>query len=198
MRRRWVSLLLSALTIPVGWPHHVALGLTDPPGDAAKLVRHAPLDLRYQYLASGVNTGRGWATWNPNGSFASMYVKESIAARVIPVFTYYQLLQSSPAAGSSELEKDLSNLKNAATMKAYWSDYELLLRRINTSAARHLVVVHVEPDLWGYLEQANATSLARSFAQRLIALRNKLAPHVMLAWHLSVWGTMEDPTYSKP
>jgi hypothetical protein len=32
----------------------------------------------------------------------------------------------------------------------------------------------------------------------LIALRNRLAPHVLLAWHLSVWGTGEDPTYSKP
>jgi hypothetical protein len=59
-------------------------------------------------------------------------------------------------------------------------------------------VIHVEPDLWGYLEQAHATGLARSFARRLIAVRNRLAPHVLLAWHLSVWGTNEDPTYSKP
>ena len=41
-------------------------------------------------------------------------------------------------------------------------------------------------------------ALARSFAHKLIALRNQLAPHVTLAWHLSVWGTDEDPTYSKP
>ena len=59
-------------------------------------------------------------------------------------------------------------------------------------------MIHIEPDLWGYLEQANATGLARRFAQKLIALRDRLAPHVLLAWHLSVWGTKEDPTYSKP
>jgi hypothetical protein len=59
-------------------------------------------------------------------------------------------------------------------------------------------VIHVEPDLWGYLEQAHATRLARSFAQRLVSMRDRLAPHVLLAWHLSVWGTGEDPTYSKP
>ena len=41
-------------------------------------------------------------------------------------------------------------------------------------------------------------ALARSFAHKLIALRNRLAPHVTLAWHLSTWGTDEDPTYSKP
>jgi hypothetical protein len=59
------------------------------------------------------------------------------------------------------------------------------------------VVVQVEPDLWGYLEQARATRLPRSFADRLIALRDRLAPDVLLAWHLSVWGTAEDRTYSK-
>jgi hypothetical protein len=32
----------------------------------------------------------------------------------------------------------------------------------------------------------------------LISLRDKLAPRALLAWHLSTWGTGEDPTYSKP
>jgi hypothetical protein len=72
MRRRLLSLLLPLAALPGGWPHHFALGLADPPGDAKALVRHAPLDLRYQYLAGAVNTGSGWAGWNPSGSFASM------------------------------------------------------------------------------------------------------------------------------
>ena len=59
-------------------------------------------------------------------------------------------------------------------------------------------MIHVEPDLWGYLEQAHATALARSFAQHLVALRNRLAPHVLLAWHLSSWGTGQDITYGEP
>jgi hypothetical protein len=155
--------------------------------------------MRYQYLACGVNTGRGWSTWNPGGSFASMYVNESIANHVTPVLTYYQLLQSGPSAGTSELQRDLSNLRNRSTMRAYWSDYRLLLRRVAaTAAAGHTVIIHIEADLWGYLEQARATRLAAAFAHKLIALRNQLAPHVLLAWHLSVWGTKEDPTYSKP
>jgi hypothetical protein len=190
--------LLSVVPIPIGWPHHLALGVTDSPGDARALVRHAPFDMRYQYLAGGVNTGKGWATWNPNGSFASMYVSESIAAHTIPVLTYYQLLQSNPSRGSDELHRDLSNLRNAGTMRAYWADWSLLLRRVASAASGHLVVIHVEPDLWGYLEQARATELARGFAHHLIALRDRLAPHVLLAWHLSAWGTNEDPTFSKP
>jgi hypothetical protein len=114
------------------------------------------------------------------------------------VLTHYQLLQSAPAAGKSELAKELSNLRNPATMRKYWSDFTLLLRRAAQAAGGSLVVVHVEPDLWGYLEQAHAGSLARTFAQHLVALRNRYARSVMLAWHLSVWGTNEDPTYSKP
>lgn len=198
MRRSVLSLLASLTALPLGWPHHLLLGLTDSPGDATHLGRVAHVDARYQYLSGGVNTGHGWSTWNPGGTFASMYVGESIAAHEVPVLSYYQMLPSAPAVGSSEQQKDLSNLRNPATMRAYWADYELMLRRVAGSARGHLVVIHIEPDLWGYLEQANAAELARSFAHRLIALRNRLAPQVTLAWHLSVWGTKEDPTYSKP
>jgi hypothetical protein len=200
MRRTLLSwmLPLALAPLPAGWPHHLALGVSDPPGDAQALHAHAPVDMRYQYLAGGVNTGHGSATWNPNGSFVSMYVRESLAAHTIPVFTYYQMLQSAPSAGGSEQARDLSNMRNPATMRAYWADFELLLRRVAAAAQSRLVVIHVEPDLWGYLEQARAVGLARAFAHRLIALRNRLAPHVLLAWHLSVWGTDEDITNSKP
>ena len=110
----------------------------------------APFGFRYQYLAGGVNTGSGWSTWNPNGTFASMYAQDSWAHGVIPVFTYYMLLQSKPGGGD-EAHADLTNLRDAATMSAYWADVKLLFSRIRGSRP---VVVHVEPDLWGYLEQA--------------------------------------------
>src|SRR5436305_13431514 len=119
MRRTLLTLMLPFLAIPSGWPHHLALGVSDSPGDAQALRVDARVDMRYQYLAGGVNTGHGWATWNPAGSFVSMYVRESFAGHETPVFTYYQLLQSDPAAGSTELGKDLSNLRNPATMRAY-------------------------------------------------------------------------------
>jgi hypothetical protein len=198
MRRTLRSLLVGAILLPVGWPHHLVLGVTDSPGDAHALRSRAQVDARYQYLSGGVNTGVDWTHWNPNGTFASNYVRESISEHTIPVLTYYELLQSKPARGGDEFSRDLSNLRDPATMRAYWADYSLLLRRVAQSAGRHMVVIHVEPDLWGYLEQARATKLARSFAKRLISLRDKLAPHALLAWHLSTWGTGEDPTYSKP
>ena len=180
--------------LPAHWPKTLQIGMADAPGGAAALRRSAPFGMRYQYLAGGVNTGQGWSTWNPNGTFASMYVADSWAHGMLPVLTYYMLLQSKPGGGS-EADADLGNLRNPQTMAAYWQDVTLLFHRIHGSKP---VVVHVEPDLWGYLEQANAVSLASAFAQKWIALRNELAPNVILAYHMSGWGTKHDIVYEKP
>lgn len=196
MRARRGLALLAVL--PLGWPHHMAIGVKDDPSDAAALRRQAPVELRYQYLAGGVNTHSGWATWNPDGSFVTRYVHESVAAGITPVFTYYQLLQSRPAAGGGEDVKDLSNLRNAATMRAYWRDLRLALVRARDAARGHLAVFHVEPDLWGYLMLHHQVALARRFARHVIALRDAVSRRIALAWHLSTWGTGEDPTFSDP
>jgi hypothetical protein len=175
--------------LPARWPKTLQIGLSESPGAIFK-----PVGFRYQYLAGGVNTGQGWSTWNPDGSFVTRYEQETWAAGEIPVFTYYMLLQSEPAGGD-ELHADISNLQDAATMKAYWNDVRLLFARARSTKT---VVVHVEPDLWGYLEQAGDVALARNFAHTWIALRDKLAPNVVLAYHMSGWGTKHDITYEDP
>ncbi len=183
--------------------------MTDAPGGAAALRRSAPFGFRYQYLAGGVNTGSGWSTWNPDGSFVTRYDQESWAAGEIPVFSYYQLLQSKPAGGD-EMQTDLAHLRDPQVMSAYWSDVRLLFQRAKGAKT---VVVHVEPDLWGYIEQAatgdDASTVpavvpgglpqnAAGFAQEWVKLRNQLAPNVVLAYHLSGWGTKHDIVYEKP
>ena len=180
--------------LPKGWPHTLQVGVADSPGGAAALRRAAPFGFRYQYLAGGVNTGQGWSTWNPNGTFASMYVADSWKHGEVPVLTYYMLLQSKPGGGG-EAQADLANLRNPETMSAYWDDVRLLFTRVRGTKP---VVVHVEPDLWGYLEQANAVDLASAFAQQWVKLRNDLAPNVVLAYHMSGWGTKHDIAYEKP
>src|SRR3989442_1234007 len=78
--------------LPTGWPSgSLQLGMSDGPGGAAALREFAPFGVRYQYLAGGVNTGQGWATWNPDGSFVSNYIKESVDNQLTPVFTYYMI-----------------------------------------------------------------------------------------------------------
>ncbi|HTZ07127.1 MAG TPA: hypothetical protein VMB53_15435 [Gaiellaceae bacterium] len=179
---------------PHGWPATLQIGLADSPGGAAALRASAPFGFRYQYLAGGVNTGHGWSTWNPNGTFASMYVQDSWAHHVIPVLSYYMLLQSTPSAGG-EAQTDLAHLSDPNVMSAYWNDVRLLFQRVRGTKP---VVVHVEPDLWGYLEQANDVALASAFAKQWVALRNQLAPNVILAYHMSGWGTKHDIVYEKP
>lgn len=175
--------------LPAHWPHTLQLGLAQSPGDVS-----GQFGFRYQYLAGGVNTGKGWSTWNPDGSFASMYAQDSWAHGKIPVFSYYMLLQSKPGGGG-EAQADLGNLRNPQTMAAYWADVRLLFQRIHGTKP---VVVHVEPDLWGYLEQANAVALASRFAQEWIRLRDRLAPNAILAYHMSGWGTRHDIVYEDP
>jgi len=190
---RVVSTSLPAL--PRTWPtDRFAIGMADGPGDAATLRRAAPFAFRYQYLSGGVNTGSGWTTWNPDGTFVTRYDDESFAADITPVFSYYMLLQSLPT-GTDEGVVDLAHLQNPSLMRAYWSQVRLFFRRARGSRP---VVLQVEPDLWGYLEQANAVVLARSFARELVALRNALAPNVLLAYHMSEWGTGHDAFTGNP
>lgn len=203
------------LTTPAAWPFdRLEIGFADAPGGATNLRADAPFGLRYQYLAGGVNTGNGWATWNTGGDFVRWYVQDSVANGMVAVFPYYQLLQSSPATGSGESAKDLNNLKNASTMAAYWADVRLFMQKAAAGASGHPVVLHVEPDLWGYIEQAatdnDATNVPASvassgdadlaglpntavgFAKAFVKLRDLYAPNVLLAYHASVWGTMFD------
>jgi hypothetical protein len=180
--------------LPSKWPRTLQIGVADEPGGAAALRKAAAFGFRYQYLAGGANTGQGWATWNPDGAFASMYVRDSWAHGQLPVLTYYMLLQSKPAGGD-EAHADVANLRNTDTMSAYWNDVRLLFTRVKGTKP---VVVHVEPDLWGYLEQSGETALASSFAQQWVKLRNELAPNAMLAYHMSGWGTRHDIVYEDP
>src|SRR5579885_1032934 len=102
---------------PAALPGHELLGLANDPSDLNWMTGSgAPWDARYQYLSGGVNTGSGWSTWNsPPGAFALWYMQNSGAHRYLPVFSYYQLLQSGPASGASEADQHYSNLNHPDT-----------------------------------------------------------------------------------
>ncbi|MEA2412077.1 MAG: hypothetical protein QOC77_2638 [Thermoleophilaceae bacterium] len=185
----------------------LGIGLTDGPGGAKALRRSAPFDYRYQYLAAG------WQTWNPNGSFATLYISESVKAHITPVLTLYTIRQSPPGRDNQdEAAADLGNLRNKATMRAWYANARLLFNRAGAFHGKK-VIVHVEPDLWGYVQQAAKHDRAASvpavvghglpnnvsgFARLIVRLRNKYAPNVRLAYHLSVWGTKTDIALQDP
>jgi len=177
----------------------------------------APFAFRYQYLAGGVNTGSGWATWNSNGDFPRYYIEDSVANAIIPVFTYYQMVQSSPGGGS-ESDAVFNNLNNTATMTAYYNDLKLFFQKAGAFPGR-MVVLHVEPDLWGFIQNRfgdNATTVSArvsetglpelaglpssvsGFGRAVLKLRNTYAPNVVIGYHISVWGTGNDIILSNP
>lgn len=205
--------------LPPGWPTSFELGMADGLGDAAGIRATAPFKFRSQYLAGGVNTGNGWTTWAPAGAYVTQYAQESFDQGITPVFDYYMLLHSSPSAGADEGERDYANLNNVSTMTAYYADLKLFFERAATFGRRP-VILHLEPDLWGFMQQralfdnaagvpAKVTAtrvegLSRfpdsvaGFAQAIIGLRDRYAPNVLVAYHLSVWGTGQDIIYTNP
>ena len=152
--------------LPAGWPsQQVEIGLSDSPNGAAAMKATTSFAFRYQYLAGGVNTGNGWATWNTNGDFPRFYIQESIAAGITPVFTYYMLLQSLPAGGS-ESDADFTNANNTATMTAFYNDLILFFQKA-ALFPNQKVILHVEPDFWGYMEQRSSGDNAATVSARV-------------------------------
>lgn len=196
------------------WPlDRLSLGLMDGEGGAAALARRESVSVRYQYLAGGVNTANPWPQWGRgDGRFVSDYVAESVAAGLLPVFTFYELRQSLPGANESdEATADLGNLQRASTMRAYFESVRLLMQRLGEQDVP--VVVHVEPDLWGYAQQRRGDDPASTraviassgvpelrglsndlpgFARAWERMRDRYAPKVTLGYALSIWGTNKD------
>ena len=203
-------------SLPAGWPATLQIGMADAPGGAAAMKATANFGFRYQYLAGGVNTGNGWANWNTNGAFVTYYIQDSVANGILPVFTYYQIRQSSPGDAQYEPDGVYNNLQNTATMTAYYNDLKLFFQRAG-AFPNNKVVLHVEPDMWGYMQQratndnaatvpakVAATGMAElaglpntvpGFAQAVKKLRDTYAPNVVLGYHVSVWGTNYDIIY---
>jgi len=196
-------------------------GLANSPGtDFNWLVASGvPWHYRYQYLAGGVNTGgvagdpcganAGWQTWNsPAGQFVTDYITASVAQRAIPVFTYYEIVQSNPSPGTESAE--LTKISTLCTMQAYWADVTVLMQKVGASGAQ--VVVHVEPDFWGFMEQQNADptmipavvassgnadlaglpNTVAGMGLAFLKLRDKYAPNALLGIHASSWASNVD------
>ena len=139
-----------------GLPKFVGLGLKgDRSGDINWMVDSGtPWTYRYGYLSGAVNSSGGWATWvSPEGEYATQFMNTSSQKGYIPVISYYTIVQSAPNAS---VEPPFANLANASTMKAYFQDFRLLMKKAHIFGKP--VIVHVEPDLWGYIQGKTAAT----------------------------------------
>ncbi len=140
------TLAASLAPLPSGLKTTFTLGLANQPGNISWMkTSGAAWDTRYQYLSGGVNTAGNWKTWQwdqlPPGQFALDYMTESYNNGYLPVLTWYQLLQSTPATGTSEAEQTFTNLNNPTTMNAYFADFKLLLDK--AKAFGQTVIIHL-------------------------------------------------------
>lgn len=191
----------------------------------------APFDLRYLYLSGGfpdgasacarcdtgcttngqscANSGSGcgwWGCWqydkDPPGFYVRDFVAKSQAQQQVPMFTWYEILQ---AGGSKEGAEEVKKANDAAFMARYYANFKFVLDQIGTSVA----LVHIEPDFWGYGQQANndpsavpaavasangtdCASLPNTLAgmgECLITMVHKYAPNAKVGLHASGWAT---------
>jgi hypothetical protein len=151
-----------AQSLPPGLPNHFGFGIEVGPGDTWMQETGVAWDYRWQYLAGGVNTGKGWETWNQNGTFALNYANEAGQHGYIPMFPYYELFQSdSNCASCNENQKTITNLNAPGVMNAYYQNFALLMKRLGSGTYDGIkgyaktAIVNVEPDFaGGYAVQA--------------------------------------------
>jgi hypothetical protein len=203
-----------------GWPATLQVGLVDPEDGAAALRRRAPFGVRWHYLSGGAGTASSWDAWRTGGgSFATAYALDAQQHSTAAFLSYYVLQETPPTSSvSDEAKKVLAGLANTTTMKAVVADLRLALTRMGTAGTGPAgnPVLQIEPDLFGYVQQQTgdagtvvrlggsdpaATGLPETLAgfTRLITrIRDQVAPNVLLAYPVSVFGTNKDIVGSDP
>jgi hypothetical protein len=207
----------------------------------------SPFDLHYVYLSgdvpdvgtctgicascsvggsSCVNSGSGcdwWGCWQYDqdkpGEYVSGLISSSEAANAIPAFSYYVWYT---IAGNIEQKPEIDALQDTSHLTRYFADFAFLMDTIAAATSKP-VIVHVEPDLWGYGEAyspnhdpsmtpvpvaeaapSDCGSLPDTFAgfaQCFVKMGRDRAPNVLIAIHASSWGegddvmALTDPTY---
>lgn len=139
-------------------PQRFGFGLANGPWDTPWLDDSgAPWDYRYQYLSGSV-TGNNWAKWNtPDGTFALWYLQESEDHGDITVFDYYMIVGTDPVG-----EDYTAKLPNAWIMWHYYDNWKLLMQKCAEFGGT--VIVHHEPDLWGFIQSRDGDDPASCYA----------------------------------
>lgn len=195
----------------------------------------AQFDLRYQYLSGAVpsdgpcddcasgcvvegqscdnqNGCAWWGCWqydqDPPGRFVIDYIAAAEAAGAVPMLTYYVWFS---VAGYVEAAPEIAALQDGARVASYLADWRFLAQRV-AEATDEPVIVHVEPDLWGYGQQVNVdptqipVAIAAAgasecggldddfagFAACLRAIAAAEAPNMLIGFHASAWGAGAD------
>ena len=191
----------------------------------------APFDIRYLYISGGLfdsttpcsacgssctaagkvctNGCAWWGCYNtPPGMYAGYFMQAAAkpSPAQVPMFTYYEILQTAQSTFTNFAEGQAEVTQAAAStalMTRYYADWRFLLQQIGQNKA----LLHIEPDFWGYARQAGSpTSLAAAVAsanptdcgalpntiagmgQCLISMVRKYAPNALVGLSSSAWN----------
>jgi hypothetical protein len=184
----------------------------------------APFYARYVYLAGNPipeaaclkacpdSCAAWWGCWQdrsqPPGQYVKYHIRQNANATWqnasrprLPVFTYYTFLSGS---GGVEGTQEVAAMNDAAILGRYLEDWRFLLQTIGGER----VMLHVEPDLWGFVRGANSDpravpaqvkaanptdcqaqeNSAAGLARCMIAMARKYAPQAAVGLHASPWN----------
>jgi hypothetical protein len=181
-----------------------------------------PFDLRYVYISGGLFQGTTpctacgascsaswWGCYNtPPGAYATDFMATAAGASPaqLPMFTYYEILQTAQATING-FQEGTAEVTQAATdvgiMTRYYNDWRFLLQKVGQAKA----MLHIEPDFWGYVRQAGSpTTMAAAvgsanptdcaalpstiagMGQCMIAMVRKYAPNALVGLQASAWN----------
>ncbi len=192
-------------TVPRALPARLLLGLVETAGDTWMRDSAVPWDVRYAYFTDGWIDG--WGSRPADGSWGLAYLRECVAHGFIPAVTYYQML-GEPGGGEGAF---LSKARSPATMASYFANFRTLLQVAKQAGGP--VIIHLEPDGFGYLQQKShgdphayaavgATGLPElqglpdtiaGWGLAFLQLRKAVGAHdVVLGIHVSSWASGKD------
>jgi hypothetical protein len=183
----------------------------------------ASWDLSYRYLAGGLFAGSAPCTacnascnapnqfwWGCfDGTPGGYALDRFTAGGPIPWFTYYEILQ---ASGAQSFTAEVGAVNDANFSTKILADLQFLFKTIGNRTA----FVHVEPDFWGFAQNAvnadptkipaqvqqfpdcaSQPNTLVGFARCIIAMSRKYSPNVRIGLHGSTFATGTDISINK-
>jgi hypothetical protein len=165
--------------------------------------------------------GQGGCVWwgcyqydmDPPGQYVTGFDTNAAKAapKQIPMFTYYEILQTAQntISGFQEgTQEPTVAANNVGIMTRYFNDWRFLLQQVGKTVA----ILHIEPDFWGYAEQAgpDPTQLSAAVATAnptdcasmpntiagmgkcMISMVRTYAPNALVGLHASAWASDVD------
>jgi len=193
--------------IPKGLPSKLMVGLFEGNDSSWMKNSRVPWNSRYIYLTKGWANNWGWGA--RDGKYALEFMKSCAKMNAMPYIQYY-CMNEMPGGGEDQF---YTKTKNAATMKAYFSDFILLMKKVKEFGKP--VVILVEADGFAFMQKQTKstrdycaikdTGLSElkglpnsvsGWGMAFLEIRKKVAAkNAVLGIHVSGWASGKDIVY---